>query len=95
MKRVDEITDVLKASNIKKSLEQIEVFKKSINNRLNPFSQADTEVLDNNNSGQSAPDKAEQFLLQVLNLVDRQRKEIIEECSTDPKRFESHIKKLF
>lgn len=94
LKSVDEVTSDLKLSNIKRSSSQIENLKKCITERLSPFSSlAKNNVLYNINTGQSASESTEKFLLQVNNLGDEQRINFIEECSNDPTRFSKPIKK--
>lgn len=94
MKKREEVTNDLRKNKIEKSQLQIQQFEDSITNRLNPFSSSLKEnLLYNISNGQSASHEVHEFLMNVVETGEEQRKTFLEQCASNPHRFEQAIQR--
>lgn len=94
MKKREEFTNDLRKSKIEKSQLQIQQFEGSINNSLNPFSSSlKDNLLYNISNGQSASHEVHKFLMNVVEIGEEQRKKFLEQCASNPHRFEQSIQR--
>lgn len=95
LKPREDVANNLREDKIKNSHEQIEELKKKYKWTLESiFTKFRRNLLYNICNGQSASQESETYLLNVNKLGDeQQRKQFLDECSVDPKRFEQSIKR--
>lgn len=94
METSDDVTNDLQKNRIKQVSDNIEQLQKCILEHINPFSSyLDPDLLYNISSGKAAVAEAEQFLLNSVQIGEEQKKQFLEECSIDPKRFHQPISK--
>lgn len=94
MKKREEFTNDLRKSKIEKCHQQIQQFQDSINNCLNPFSSSlKDNLLYNISNGQSASQEVHGFVMNVVEIGEEQRKTFLEQCASNPRRFEQPIKR--
>lgn len=79
---------------ISKDWKCLEGIIETINRNINPFRKIiDDGKLYNIVTGRAASSETDNFLLNVYNLGETQKKNFIEACNSNPNRFESPIKK--
>ena len=93
----EDVSSDLRTTKMKKNAADIKSIKQAINNALNPFLPGDLDpsILYNIGSGKAASSTTAAFLLNVNAQAIEKQNKFIEECHSNPSRFEMEtIKRL-
>ena len=93
MIKKEDISSSLKPHNIKIDNMSLNSMITMIKENMNPFEEPDSSYLFNIATGKAASKSTEEFLLNVANIGEKERKKFILECIEDPMRFTKAIKR--